>query len=214
MDWKDIAGSLVQAGAPIIGGALGGPLGGMIGSAIGNVVASSLGVESTPEAVETAIRTRPPEEIIARLSAAEHEAQVKWPAIAQIAQAKYDADTKKFIAGISGDESARVAQLELVKVGSPIQYTPIAVSIIVMVGYFVVVIMLLARPFQVSSDFKDILIFMFGALQGGFVQVISFWLGSSAGSQSKDTALRDIAATSVVQAGTTATAAAAAPRKR
>ena len=33
MDWKDLAGTLVKAGAPIIGTAIGGPIGGTIGGA-------------------------------------------------------------------------------------------------------------------------------------------------------------------------------------
>lgn len=87
MDWKDIAGQLVRAGAPIIGGALGGPFGGMIGGAIGNVVANSLGVDSTPEAVGKAIAAGDPQVVAAQLSAAETEAQAKWPALAEIAKA-------------------------------------------------------------------------------------------------------------------------------
>ncbi len=51
MDWRDLAGSLVKAGAPIIGGALGGPLGGMLGSAAGKIIADALGADPTPEAV-------------------------------------------------------------------------------------------------------------------------------------------------------------------
>lgn len=88
MDWKDLAGSLAQAGAPIIGTALGGPLGGMIGGAIGNVVANALGVDNTPEAVNNAINTRDPTIVAAQLSAAETEAQAKWPALAEIAKAE------------------------------------------------------------------------------------------------------------------------------
>ena len=48
MDWKGISGSLIKAGAPIIGSALGGPLGGLIGSGLGDVLANALGVEPTP----------------------------------------------------------------------------------------------------------------------------------------------------------------------
>lgn len=88
MDWKDLAGSLAKAGAPIIGAAIGGPLGGMIGGAIGNVVANALGVDNTPEAVEYAINTRDPQIVAAQLSAAEAEAQAKWPALAEIAKAE------------------------------------------------------------------------------------------------------------------------------
>jgi hypothetical protein len=86
MDWKDLAGTLVKAGAPIIGTAIGGPIGGMLGNAIGNVVANALGVENTPEAVEHAITTGDPAVVAAQLSAAEAEAQAKWPALARIAE--------------------------------------------------------------------------------------------------------------------------------
>lgn len=86
MDWRDLGGKLARVGAPIIGTALGGPLGGMIGGALGNVVADALGVENTPEAVNEAITTRDPQIIAAQLSAAEAEAQAKWPALAEIAK--------------------------------------------------------------------------------------------------------------------------------
>lgn len=86
MDWRDLAGQLARLGAPVIGTALGGPLGGMIGGAIGNVVANSLGVEPTPEAVDKALRNTPPEVLTAQLSAAEAEAQARWPALAKIAE--------------------------------------------------------------------------------------------------------------------------------
>jgi hypothetical protein len=90
MDWRDLGGSLIKAGAPIIGTALGGPLGGMIGGAIGGVVADALGVPATPEAVDTALKTTPAPELQAKLSAAEIEAQAKWPALAEIAKAEAD----------------------------------------------------------------------------------------------------------------------------
>ena len=86
--WQDIAGQLVKAGAPILGGAIGGPLGSLIGDAVGNVVANALGVESTPQAVATAMTSTDPTVLTAKLSAAEAEATAKWPALAQMAQAE------------------------------------------------------------------------------------------------------------------------------
>ena len=84
MVWKDLAGSLVKAGAPLIGGALGGPLGATVGTVVGRVVADALGVEATPEAVDTAIKSTPPEVLQAKLS----EAEAKWQAMADIAKAQ------------------------------------------------------------------------------------------------------------------------------
>ena len=203
MDWKDLAGTLVKAGAPIIGGALGGPIGTMIGGAIGNVVANALGVEATPEAVDKAIATTPPEVLVAKLSAAEAEAQAKWPALADMVKAQEEGRTERFKTGTKDNADARDLQVELVKAGSPIQWAPMVVSMIILIGYFSVLYILFTRPFaKLDDNFKDILIFMLGALQVGVGQVINYWLGSSAGSAAKDSAMRDITATSVVAAAT------------
>jgi hypothetical protein len=91
MNWQDLGGALVKAGAPIIGRALGGPLGGMIGDAVGGVLADALGVAPNPDAVDSAIKTAPAGELSAKLSAAEAEAQAKWPALAEIAKADAEA---------------------------------------------------------------------------------------------------------------------------
>lgn len=215
MDWKDLAGTLVKAGAPIIGGALGGPVGGLIGGAIGNVVANALGVEATPEAVDKAIATTPPEVLVAKLSAAEAEAQAKWPALAEMVKAQEEGRTERFKAGTQDNADARDLQVELVRTGSPIQWAPTLVSVIILAGYFAVLYILFTRPFaKLDDNFKDILIFMLGSLQIGVGQVINYWLGSSAGSAAKDSALRDITATSVVAAATSTPAPTKASVKR
>jgi len=86
MNWKDLGGQLIRAGAPIIGTALGGPVGGVIGSGLGTILANALGVEDTPESVGKAIETMPPAELQAKLATAESEAAAKWPALAEIAK--------------------------------------------------------------------------------------------------------------------------------
>jgi hypothetical protein len=90
MDWRELGGTLIKAGAPIIGTALGGPFGGMIGGTLGNILGNALGVEPTPEAVETAIRTTPPAVLTERLAAAEAEAQAKYSFLTAEVQAKAD----------------------------------------------------------------------------------------------------------------------------
>ncbi len=62
-----------------------------VGSAIGGVLANALGVDATPEAVDEALKMTPPGELQAKLSAAEAEAQAKWPALAEIAKAEANA---------------------------------------------------------------------------------------------------------------------------
>lgn len=92
MDWKPLAGSLIKAGAPIIGGALLGPLGGLAGDMLGGIVASALGVENTPDAVNSAILNGDPATVNAALAKADSEAAAKWDAIARIAQSMADVD--------------------------------------------------------------------------------------------------------------------------
>ena len=202
MDWKSLGATLIKAGAPIIGGAILGPtIGPVLGNALGSIVASALGVDDTPEAVDAAIQNMPVSELQAKLSAAEAEAQAKWPALAEMVKAQEAGKTARFEAGVLDNDQARDANLELVKAGSPIQWAPVVISIIILIGYFAVLYLLFSRPFaKLDDNFKDILIFMLGALQVGVGQVINYWLGSSAGSAMKDSALRDITATSVVAA--------------
>lgn len=205
MDWKDLGGSLIKAGAPIIGTAIGGPIGGVIGSSLGTILANALGVPDTPAAVEAAIQNTPPDLLQAKLSAAESEASAKWPALADAVKAIEEGKTARFESGTKDNADARDTNLDLVRVGSPIQWAPVVVSILIVIGYFAIIYVLLARPFaKLDDNFKDILLFMFGALQVSFIQVTSYWLGSSAGSAQKDNALRDITATSVVAAANSA----------
>jgi hypothetical protein len=86
MDWRDIAGDLVKAGAPIIGTAIGGPLGGVAGNVIGKVLADALGVEPTPQAVNDAISTMPAGDLQARLA----DADARWTSLAAQVQAEAD----------------------------------------------------------------------------------------------------------------------------
>jgi hypothetical protein len=52
MDWSDLAGKVIELGAPILGGALGGPL----GAAAGKILADAIGAaEATPEAVSATL---------------------------------------------------------------------------------------------------------------------------------------------------------------
>lgn len=88
MDWKDLAGKLVKAGAPIIGTAIGGPFGGLIGGALGSVLASALGTDATPDAINDALDATPADILAGKLAAADSEAAAKWPALAEIAKAE------------------------------------------------------------------------------------------------------------------------------
>lgn len=55
---EDLIKALAKAGAPILGTVIGGPVGTLAGAAIG-ALAEALGTQPTPEAVKTAIETKP-----------------------------------------------------------------------------------------------------------------------------------------------------------
>lgn len=93
MDWKSLGGELIKAGAPVIGTAILGPMGGTIGGILGDIVARSLGVENTPDAIDNAIKTMPPDQLAAKLSAAESEAVARYSFLTE--QAKAQADVAK-----------------------------------------------------------------------------------------------------------------------
>lgn len=90
MDWKSLGGELIRKGAPIIGTAIGGPMGGTIGGVLGDIVARQLGVENTPDAIDSALKTMPADELQAKLSAAETEATAKYAFLTEQARAQAD----------------------------------------------------------------------------------------------------------------------------
>lgn len=96
-DWAKLGINIARAGAPVLGTALGGPLGGMIAGGAVDILAKALGVDATPEAVNNAVVNGDPATVNAALSAADAEAQARWPALAQIVQsvAQADADVNK-----------------------------------------------------------------------------------------------------------------------
>lgn len=55
---NDLVQALIKAGAPLLGTVIGGPVGTVAGAAIG-ALAEALGTQPTPEAVKTAIETKP-----------------------------------------------------------------------------------------------------------------------------------------------------------
>lgn len=95
MDWKDIAGPLIRAGAPTIGTILGGPLGGTLGGILGNSIASALGVAPTPEAVNNAIATGDPATVQAALSAEDQKVVAQYGYLTELAKAQAEVGEKQ-----------------------------------------------------------------------------------------------------------------------
>lgn len=180
MDWGAV-GSLVAPMAPTIGGLLGGlipfPGGAILGSMAGKMIASALGVPPTPEAVHEAVTTGDPDVIKAKLAAADDE---------------MNAEVEKHKADLLDVQDARSTNLELVKAGSNISYAPGIVSAIVLLGFMI--LSFIAMKPDLAGVRTDVTLFLLGAWSGYAGAVVTYWLGSSAGSTDKTATIERMAA--------------------
>jgi hypothetical protein len=94
MDWRDI-GNMVAPMAPTLGGILGDllpiPGGGVMGTMAGKMIATALGVPNDPDSIGAAIGNDP--NALSKIQSAESEAAAKWPALAEIAKARFEGNT-------------------------------------------------------------------------------------------------------------------------
>jgi len=115
--------------------------------------------------------------------------------LADIEDAERQRDHQAFIAGLQDTQNARQQTVDLAKAGSAIAWGPVVVSVIITLGYFIILYVLFNRDgLKVSDNLKDVMLFLLGALQIGFGQVCNYWLGSSAGSAKKDEAIKKMIA--------------------
>lgn len=170
---NELIAALTKAGAPILGTIIGGPVGTLAGAAIG-ALAEALGTPATPEAVKQAIETKPEAAAIARQVEAE-----KAPAM--------NADLEAILRDRQG---ARDQTMALLDKGSVISWGAPVVSVVV-VGGFVGLSYLAMNPSQGVR--ADVVLYLLGAWQTLAGSVVGYWVGSSAGSASKDVALKQIA---------------------
>jgi hypothetical protein len=180
MDWSALT-PLIANAAPTIGSLLGGlipfPGGAVLGEVAGKILAEALGVPPPPEAVQTAIVNGDPATVNAALTAADAKMQV---------------ELEKHKADLADVQDARGTNLQLVKAGSSIGFAPIVVSVVILVG-FILLSFLAMRP-DVAGVRTDVTLFLLGAWSGYASAVVTYWLGSSAGSADKATQLAAIAA--------------------
>jgi hypothetical protein len=171
MDWSAV-GSLIGPMAPTIGSILGGfipfPGGAVLGSLAGKMVASALGVPPTPEAVHEAVTTGDPDVIKAKLASAD---------------AEMNAEVEKHKADLADVADARSTNLELMKAGSKISYAPVVVSVVILSG-FLILSFLAMRP-DLAGVRTDVTLYLLGAWSTFAGAVVTYWLGSSAGSVDK-----------------------------
>lgn len=189
MDWSALT-PLIANAAPTIGSLLGGlipfPGGAILGQVAGKVLAEALGVPPTPEAVEKAIVNGDPAVVQAQLSEAER---------------RMEAEVERHKLDLQDVADARQTNLELVKSGSNISYAPAIISGIILTG-FLILSFLAMRP-DLAGVRTDVTLFLLGAWSGYTGAVVTYWLGSSAGSTDKSAQIERMAATAVSTAAKT-----------
>ncbi len=151
--------------APLLGTALGGPLGG----AAASFIADKLGVqEKTVEAVSKVL----------------NDGKLTPEQIVQVKQAELD--FQKFLEGnkIKLEEIAaadRNSARDLLKTTR--SYVPATLTFGITLGYFVVLIGMMLRWFEVSDS--QVMLIMLGQLGTAWGVTIAFWFGTTKGSADK-----------------------------
>ena len=181
MDWSALV-PLLASSAPTIGGLLGGfipfPGGAILGKMAGGILAEALGVPPTPEAVHTAITTGDPATVSAALSAAD---------------VKMQAEIERHKADLADIQDARATTVKYVQAGSSLSLGAVIISIVVLIG-FCGISFLAMKPELAGVD-KSVTLFLLGAWSGFAGSVITFWIGSSAGSAVKTDQIAAMATT-------------------
>ena len=188
MDWKSLLGPLTAMGAPVLGKIIGSiipiPGGELIGEAAGRMLASALGVDPTPEAVNTALTTSSADIILAKVKAAEAEAVAKWPALAEMAKAQAEADTEMFQAQIDDTKNARARDISIRSAGG----TNVRANVM-LIGAFLSLLLILVGLFfyreSIPEGIAAIMNASCGVILGMISQAFSFEFGSSRGSTEK-----------------------------
>jgi lysozyme family protein len=100
-------------------------------------------------------------------------------------KSQLDALQAQLRADIENTANARSFQLDLAKSGSPMQWAPSIISVIVIVFFAAILGLLIAWPAEQGKP-NELINIAVGALVAAFSTVISYWLGSSQGSRDKD----------------------------
>lgn len=159
---------IIATVAPWIGTALGGPLGGMAVTAAANALGLT---DKTTDAIKQAISGATPEQMLA-LKEADHSFALQMQSLGfkQITDLEaLAAADRKDARGMQTATRSRV---------------PAALSIVVTVGYFGILVGLLTGKLSVVDDSQALLL-MLGSLSTGWGVVMAFWFGTTSDSGRK-----------------------------
>lgn len=206
MDWAKLGMDAVKGAAtgsavPGVGTALG-AVGGValdLAPELGRwLFGSSETATATAAAVQGAVKavtgTEQPEEQVAALSDPEiaSELRLKLAAIAaERAAAAEKAAQDQLVAQFADIANARATSVQLVQAGSAMAWGAPVVSVVVLVTFGSVVALTLLRSLPPNAE--PVLNVLLGTLGAMATSVVTYWVGSSAGSARKDARLATIA---------------------
>lgn len=156
--WDKVKTVLGEA-APMVGSLLGGPAGG----AVGSLIASTLGVENTPQAIETALVNDP--DAVLKIKTLESEERITLRRLA-LKQSELDVDRHK--ANLADVANARAEHKDS---DMPSRLT-IVIAIMV-IGMFAALFFGTPAP-----GYEQVLIMITGAVMGAFGTAVAFWMGA------------------------------------
>jgi len=110
-----------------------------------------------------------------------------------VIQAEADArqgERDEVLALLRDVQSAREQTVRLAEAKSPIAYGAVVVSLLVLVGFGIMLALLFTRT--VPPDQKDIAFMLLGSLSGMASAVVSYWVGSSRGSDAKNAVITQL----------------------
>ena len=158
MNWSDIKG-IVGNIAPLVGTAIGGPA----GAAIGGMVSSALGVDNTPDAVATALKSNPEAAIKLRQFELENEKDIRAHAF------------KVLNAELGDTQNAR----------STHKHNPMPMVICIALTLMVAGGAYMLFTMDIPVDNKNIANLLFGTVLGQWGSSIAYWVGTTRSSAEK-----------------------------
>ena len=111
---------------------------------------------------------------------------------AQAEREQRQADLDKIKALLSDTQGARALTATLADKASPIAWGAPIISVIIGIGFFMVLGMAIFGGKFITNDNSNIVYTLVGTMATGFATAISFWLGSSQGSRDKDDTVRQM----------------------
>lgn len=156
---------------------IGGDKAGSVATQVADVAKQVLGT-SEPDAVAKAIATDPNLALQFKL------------ALANIEDKERQRSHDELIARMADTQSARDQTVKLAQMGSPLAWGAAIVSFIVVAAFAVVAWLVFNEA--IPNQNREMALYLVGQLSGFVGAAISYWLGSSAGSASKDQTIKKL----------------------